>query len=66
MRNNIEQPHLLSPLMTVEDVARFLGVHEKTIYDWAARGWLPCVRVGSRLRFDPRDVNRWVSARKEG
>jgi len=53
-------------LLNVAEVARFLGLHEKTVYEWAARGRLPCVRVGSRLRFDPRDIDRWLSARKEG
>ena len=55
----------VSALMTVSDVARFLGLHEKTVYEWAARGRLPCVRIGSRIRFDPRDIDRWLSARKE-
>lgn len=53
-------------LLTVSDVAVFLQVHEKTVYDWVARGQIPCVRLGHRLRFDPHDVLRWLSARKEG
>ena len=58
--------HPMSSLMTVSEVAQFLGLHEKTVYEWAARGRLPCVRVGSSLRFDPRDIERWLSARKDG
>lgn len=53
-------------LWTVRELARHLSVHEKTVYDWVARGTLPCVRLGHRLRFDPHDVLRWLSARKEG
>ena len=53
-------------LWTVRDVADFLQLHAKTIYDMAARGDLPCVRFGGRLRFDQRDIASWVSARKEG
>jgi putative molybdopterin biosynthesis protein len=53
-------------LLTVRELAALLGLHEKTIYDWAARGQLPCVRLGNRLRFDPADITRWVSARREG
>jgi excisionase family DNA binding protein len=52
-------------LWTVNDVARFLGMHPKTVYDWAARGELPCFRLGNRLRFSPTELTRWVSARKE-
>jgi len=53
-------------LLTVSEVAAFLGIHGKTVYAWVARGVFPCVRVGTRIRFDRRDVLRWVSARKEG
>ncbi len=52
-------------LWTVRDVAQFLGMHEKTVYDWASRGDLPCFRLGNRLRFSPTELTRWVSARKE-
>jgi len=53
-------------LLTVREVARFLGMHEKTVYLWAARGALPCIRIGNRLRFSVADVTRWVEARKDG
>lgn len=53
-------------LLTVRELARFLSVHEKTIYDWTARGELPCIRLGKRLRFSASDVGRWLQARKEG
>ena len=54
------------PLWTVRQVAAYLGLHEKTIYDMVAAGRLPVVRMGRLLRFDPRGMLRWVSARKEG
>ena len=53
-------------LWTAQEVAEYLGVHEKTVYRWKNQGGLPCSRLGNRLRFDPNDVLRWVSARKEG
>lgn len=53
-------------LWDVRRTAQFLGVHEKTIRRMVAAGGLPCVRIGSRLRFLPSDIFRWVSARKEG
>ena len=53
-------------LWTVSEVAEFLQLHAKTVYAMAAGGKLPCVRVGSHLRFDSRDIASWVSARKEG
>lgn len=55
-----------STLLTVRDVAHYLAVHEKTVYDWVARGQLPCIRLGNRLRFDPHDLTRWLRHRREG
>lgn len=79
MRNPSNDPHVpIQPpastsssaahesLWNVRRTAGFLGLHEKTVYDMVARGELPVVRVGRLLRFDPRDMTRWVSARKEG
>jgi excisionase family DNA binding protein len=55
-----------SPLWTLKETARFLGVHPKTLERWVRSRRIPCVRVGTRIRFDPSDVVAWVSARKEG
>lgn len=56
----------LQPLLTVRQVAAVLQVDEKTIRRFVWAGRIPCVRIGRRIRFDPADVERWVSARKEG
>ena len=64
--NRASRKDLDDRLWTVREVARFLGVHEKTVYDWVIRGTLPCFRIGNRLRFSPTELTRWVSARKEG
>ena len=56
---------VVEPLWDVVEVAGFLRVHPKTIPRLMRTHRLPCVRVGSRLRFVPSDVLRWVSARKE-
>ena len=53
------------PLLTIREVAEFLHLDEKTVRRWAARGRIPCVRLGRALRFARGDVFRWVSARKE-
>ncbi|MFH1680232.1 MAG: helix-turn-helix domain-containing protein [Candidatus Eisenbacteria bacterium] len=53
-------------LLTVDEVAEWLKVSASTVYDWAARSRIPCVRLGGRLRFVEDDVLRWIEARKEG
>jgi len=65
----MRDPRLLDseqPLLTVRDLANYLGVHEKTVHRWRRSQGLPCVVLGGRLRFLPRDVLRWLEARKEG
>ncbi len=40
----------------VGQVAEFLGVHERTVYDWAAAGQIPSIRLGRSLFFDPEAI----------
>jgi len=43
-------------LWNVADVARFLKVSRSWVYHRAEAGLLPCVRIGSLLRFNPEVV----------
>lgn len=52
-------------LLTLLDVAEFLGVSPRTIRRLVTRQRITCVRIGRALRFDPADVSRFVAARKE-
>jgi len=54
------------PLMSIQETASHLGIHPKTLARYVRTKGFPCVRVGSRIRFDISDVTAWVSARKEG
>lgn len=40
------------------DVARYLKVSRSWVYHRAEAGLLPCVRIGSLLRFDPEVIAR--------
>ena len=66
--SSVEPPSeaTLAPLMTIRQVAEYLAVCELTVRRLVRTGQLPCVRVGVQLRFQPRDLLRWISARKEG
>ena len=54
------------PLLTLREVAGYLRVNERTVRRWIVREGLPCIHLGTRLRFSQRNVLRWVSAREEG
>jgi excisionase family DNA binding protein len=56
----------IDPLLTIPEVARTLAVSALTVRRLIRSGQLPCVRVGVQIRVQPRDLLRWISARKEG
>ncbi len=48
-------------LLSVEDLAELLGVPQKSIYVWRAKGeGPPAARIGRYLRWRRVDVDRWV------
>lgn len=48
-------------LMTVEEVAAYLGVPKATTYSWASRGLGPRrYRVGKYVRYRMADVDAWL------
>jgi excisionase family DNA binding protein len=56
----------LDPLLSMEDLAEYLGVPIATIYDWRVDGKGPCgVRVGRHVKFTQRDVLAWIDAQRE-
>lgn len=53
-------------LLTLREVAEYLAVSERTVRRLIAAADLPCLRIGSQIRFDPATLLRWISARKGG
>ena len=47
-------------VMDADDLAVFLGVDRKTVYDYANRGDIPHRRLGKRLLFSRRHVLAWL------
>ncbi len=49
------------PLMSIEDLAEFLGIPTGTIHQWRHKGKGPKgFRVGRWVRFERSEVERWV------
>lgn len=47
-------------MMTVKEVAKFLRVHEMTIYRMCKRKAIPCYRIGGNWRFNKADIEKWL------
>lgn len=51
-------------LMTVEEVAAYVGVPKHTVYQWASQGTGPVgIKVGRYRRYRRRDVESWLDAK---
>ncbi len=48
-------------IMTIEEVATYLRVSERTVYDWAQKGQLPGGKLGTTWRFKRSDIENWVN-----
>jgi len=47
-------------LMTLEEVANYLRVSDRTVKDWANAGELPGGKLGSSWRFRKDDIDNWL------
>ena len=51
--------------MTVNETARLLGIGRSTLYQLQQRGELRGIKVGTRLRFSPRDLQLYIEEHRE-
>jgi excisionase family DNA binding protein len=59
-------PWGLDPLLSVGELAAYLGVPVSTVYDWRTGGRGPVAhRLGKHLKFALSDVRAWVEAQRE-
>ncbi|MCR4790513.1 MAG: PTS sugar transporter subunit IIA [Treponemataceae bacterium] len=50
-------------ILTIEEVAKYLRVSERTVYDWAQKGEIPSGKIGTVWRFKKADIEKWVNER---
>ncbi len=50
----------MTEIMTVEEMARYLRVNERTIYRLLKRGDIPATRVGRQWRFEKYLIDEWL------
>ena len=50
-------------ILTIEEVAKYLRVSDRTVYDWAQKGEIPAVKIGTVWRFKKSEVENWVNER---
>jgi excisionase family DNA binding protein len=50
----------------VTELADYLRVSERTVYDWLNRGTVPALKVGNSWRFRKIEIDRWMEAERTG
>jgi excisionase family DNA binding protein len=63
MPNILEQLSRTNHALKSKDLEAMLNISKSTISREVASGRLPCFRIGNTMRFDPKAVAEWLSAR---
>ena len=50
-------------ILTLEEVARYLRVSERTVYDCAQKGEIPAGKIRNAWRFKKSEIENWVNDR---
>lgn len=50
------------PWLSVEEIARHLGISKETVYRWLEKGRIPARRIGKLWKFKASEVDEWVSS----
>src|SRR4029077_13989722 len=49
-------------LLTVQALSQRLQIKPSTLYSWASQGKIPCRKIHGLVRFDPTEINRWLTS----
>lgn len=52
-------------ILTIQELAEYLKLNEKTAYRLASEGKLPGFKVGGSWRFKREDIEQWIVKKKQ-
>ena len=61
--NDTDHP---TELITLSELATFLNVSERTIYDWIQQGEVPAYKLGGAWRFRMEEIDGWLALQRTG
>jgi nitrogen PTS system EIIA component len=54
---------LTDTLMTIDDLALYLRVTKRTIYDWLKHNKIPALKMVGQWRFKKEKIDQWLEER---
>lgn len=51
-------------LMTLEELAEYLRVKKRTVYDWVKKGKIPAIKTVGQWRFKKEAIDAWLESSK--
>jgi excisionase family DNA binding protein len=52
-------------LMTIDEVADYLRVKKRTVYDWVKKGKIPAIKAVGLWRFRRERIDEWLESDAE-
>jgi len=52
-------------LMTIEEIADYLRVKKRTIYEWLKKGKIPAIKAVGQWRFKKTQIDHWLENQQE-
>ena len=49
-----------SPIMTIEETAKYLKIGKSSLYKMAREGKIPAVKIANQWRFRKEDIDKWL------
>ena len=58
--------NLPDEMMNIEEVAQYLKMSERAIYDWVKSGKIPAFKLGNTWRFKKSEIIGWMESNRTG
>jgi excisionase family DNA binding protein len=52
-------------LMTIEEIADYLRVKKRTVYEWLKLGKIPAIKTVGQWRFKRTQIDHWLESKQE-
>ena len=64
--NETEKVHIMDPeeLMTIDEVASYLHVKKRTVYEWVKKGKIPAIKTVGQWRFKKDKIDAWLEEKQ--